>query len=139
MLSCTPDGVINFISEGYGGRTSDLAIVEDCDFLTKLKSGMHIMADRGFKHLEPLLCQKGCKLVRPPSVLADEQSTSQEVRTAKRIAALRIHVERVIGRIRDFKILLPHACVDNHHIQRMDSIVIIACALINIQSPIMKY
>ncbi|KAI5707564.1 hypothetical protein M8J77_004980 [Diaphorina citri] len=55
LISCTPDGSINYISKGYGGRTSDVEIVKDCGYLEKLKPGMVIMADRGFKALESIL------------------------------------------------------------------------------------
>ncbi|KAF9801549.1 hypothetical protein SFRURICE_015043, partial [Spodoptera frugiperda] len=49
------------------------------------------------------------------------------------IASLRIHVERVIRRLREFYMLKPHACVNLKHVKILDDIVIIACALINLQ------
>ncbi|KAK5647949.1 hypothetical protein RI129_002841 [Pyrocoelia pectoralis] len=113
LISCTPDGIVNFISTGYGGRTSDAVIVENCGLLEVLPPGVAIMADRGFKHIEHLLVTKGCVLVRPPSVSASLKSSKAEVLETKRIASLRIHVERVIRRLREFTFLTPHACIDN--------------------------
>ncbi|GLV33581.1 hypothetical protein CBL_21224, partial [Carabus blaptoides fortunei] len=55
---------------------------------------MEIIADRGFKHVEQLLISKKCKLVRPPSVYSSTKPTKKEVMESKRIASLRIHVER---------------------------------------------
>lgn len=138
LISCTPDGLVNFISEGYGGRASDVLIVEDCGFLDKLHPNMQIMSDRGFKNISHLLQQKGCELVRPPSVAAGTRSTAEEVKHAKRIAALRIHVERVIGRLREFNMLLPHACIDNHLIPNFDYVINIACGIINLQDHLIK-
>lgn len=138
LISCTPDGLVNYISGGYGGRSTDFNITEDCGFLDRLSPGMQIMADRGFKNLASLLQQKGCELIRPPSVSSKVQSTKQEVKESKRIAALRIHVERVIGRLREFGMLEPHACLDNHLVPYSDYIIIIACGIINLQDHIIK-
>uniref|UniRef100_A0A8D8QTW0 THAP-type domain-containing protein n=1 Tax=Cacopsylla melanoneura TaxID=428564 RepID=A0A8D8QTW0_9HEMI len=55
LISSTPDGFINFISKGYGGRASDVQIVEDSKYLEMLKPNMCVMADRGFKSLDAVL------------------------------------------------------------------------------------
>lgn len=76
----------------------------------------------------------GCFLVRPPSVSTGKASTKEEPMETKRIAALRIHVERAIGRIREYKLTAPHACVDTKAIDMLDDVVIISCGLVNLQS-----
>lgn len=138
LISCTPDGLVTFISDGYGGRATDVMIVEDCSFLNYLQPGTAIMADRGFKDISHLLIKKNCTLIRPPSVSTATACTKEEVKQAKRIAALRINVERVISRLREFHILLPHACVDHHLVPVIDDIIIIACGLINMQDFLIK-
>lgn len=40
MIACTPDGTVAYLSNGYGGRATDSAIVEDCSFLEQLIPGM---------------------------------------------------------------------------------------------------
>ena len=73
MVSITdPDGLINFISSDYGGRVSDVEIVKKGNFIDKLRPGVCVMADKGFKHLQQHLLAKGCNLVRPPSVSANK-------------------------------------------------------------------
>lgn len=134
LISCTPDGIINFISTAFGGRTSDAIIIEHSGFLDILPPNVSIMADRGFKHIEHLLVARNCKLVRPPSVSSNIKSTKAEVLETKRIASLRIHVERVIRRLREFAFLAPHACIDNKLIPHTDHIIKIVCGLINLQS-----
>ena len=47
--------------------------------------------------------------------------------------SVRIHTERIIKLIRDFKI--PHATVNSHLVQRLDNIMIIACGIINFSKP----
>lgn len=136
LVSCTPDGLVNFVSPGYGGRATDTAIAENSGFLEMLKAGMQIMADRGFKNMSHILEMKGCVLVRPPTVSSNNQSSTQEVKESKRIASLRIHVERVIGRLKEFKILTE--VIDHNLIQSFDCIVYIACGLINLQPCLFK-
>ncbi|KAK5650156.1 hypothetical protein RI129_001185 [Pyrocoelia pectoralis] len=138
LISSTPDGLINFISVGYGGRVSDAALFEDCKFLDILPDHSTVMADRGFKQIETLLNKKGCTLVRPPSVAADEKMSKEDVILTKRIASVRIHIERVIKRIRDFKMLAPHAVIGAEIIQKLDSAITVACAIINLQQPIIN-
>lgn len=48
QISITPQGVIFFISKGWGGRISDKRITENCGFLDKLLPGDLVLADRGF-------------------------------------------------------------------------------------------
>ena len=48
LIGITPQGTISFVSKGWGGRTSDKHITEQCGFLDKLDIGDLILADRGF-------------------------------------------------------------------------------------------
>ncbi|XP_026736345.1 uncharacterized protein LOC113499939 [Trichoplusia ni] len=138
LVSSTPNGLVNYISQGYGGRISDVCLVETCDFLKCLPSGSHVMADRGFKHIEPLLFAIGCKLTRPPSVVSGNKLSKEEVKETKKIASLRIHIERVIRRIREFSFLKSHACVNNNLLGKLDDIIVIACGLINLQNSLIN-
>lgn len=138
LVGCAPDGLINYISKGFGGRTSDITIVNESGFLDLPESGADIMADRGFKHIDEVLASKNVVLVRPPSVSSKTKNTKTEVKEAKRIASLRIHIERVISRIREFEILAPHACVHNKLVAHLDNISIIVCGIINIQNFLIK-
>ncbi|CAH2104974.1 unnamed protein product [Euphydryas editha] len=138
LISSTPDGVINFVSDGFGGRTSDLKIFEESGFMDILPPGACIMADRGFKHIEGVLTKKQFHLIRPPSVSNTKKTSKDEVLRSKKIASLRIHIERVIRRLREFAFLKPHACVDHFLIPHLDYSIIICCALVNLQAPLIK-
>ncbi len=117
MISSTPNGLVNYISPGFGGRVTDTCLVETCDFLQSLTRGMCVMADRGFKHVEQYLNRAGVHLVRPPSVATGTKLTKTKARQTKQIASLRIHIERVIRRLRQFYMLKPHACVNKNFIK----------------------
>lgn len=138
LLATTPDGYICFVSAGFGGRTSDANIVESSGFLDVLPPNCTVLADRGFKHIDTILNKKNIKLLRPPSVSKDTKMSKQEAIKSKVIASLRIHVERVIRRVRLFKFLKPHSVINNKLIQHTDEVIIVACGLINLQNPIIK-
>ena len=66
-MSCTPAGIVSFISPGQGGLASDRKIVktvEDCGILDKFEHNDICMADRGF-NIQDLLLSREVKLVIP--------------------------------------------------------------------------
>ncbi|KAJ8677150.1 hypothetical protein QAD02_012937 [Eretmocerus hayati] len=138
LISVTADGLITLISDGVAGRATDVSVVENCGYLDVLPGGCSVLADRGFKLLDLLLQKKKCKLIRPPSVQKETKISKKEVKLTKQIASIRIHVERAINRIRNYRILDIHARIDNHLIGHLDSMVNIVCGLVNLQSPIIK-
>ncbi|CAH2010191.1 unnamed protein product [Acanthoscelides obtectus] len=138
LVSCTPNGLINFISSGFGGRTTDVQIVEKSDFINVIPENCIIMADRGFKHIETILHKKSASLLRPPSISAKQKLTKAEVNKTKIIAALRVHIERLIRRLREFAMLKPHACIRSRIVHLLDHAVIIVCGLVNLQERLIK-
>ena len=64
--------------------------------------GDSVMADRGFT-ITDMLDARGVRLNIPPMKTRD-QFTQNELTTTRRIASLRIHVERAIGRIKVLKL-----------------------------------
>lgn len=129
------------ISPGYSSRITDVQLVEDSNFVDCLEPCVSILADRGFKHIEELLLQKGINLIRPPSVSSNTKLSQQDVIKTKQIASLRIHIERVIRRLREFAMLKPHSVVNSVNkklLKHLDDCVIIVCALINLQGGIIK-
>lgn len=138
LISSTPDGFINYVSSGYGGRISDVLLLESCGFLDVIPPGCTVMADRGFKHIDRLLSEKQCKLVKPPSVSSTTTPTRLEVIETKRIASLRIHIERVIRRVREFNYVKPHSVINHNLVGYTDHVVRIVAGLINLQSPIIR-
>lgn len=75
--------------------------------LDLLGLGDSVMADCGFT-IADMLDLRGLTLNIPPTKVND-QLTPSELTTTRRIANLRIHVERTIGRIKNFKHLGKHS------------------------------
>ncbi|XP_065182332.1 uncharacterized protein LOC135823698 [Sycon ciliatum] len=105
LIGISPGGVVTYLSKLFTGRASDKFIVSHSGFLDLIEHGDNVMADKGFE-IRDLLLPKRATLNIPP-FLGQQRSqfTAQEVDDTRRIAALRIHVERAIARLRCFRIL----------------------------------
>ncbi|XP_065890698.1 uncharacterized protein [Dysidea avara] len=104
LIGVTPSGAISFVSEAYEGSISDRKLVEVSGLLDKLEPGDEVMADKGFT-IHDLLIPRGVRLNIPPFLQGKVQMTPNDVFLTKKIAHLRVHVERSIGRVKEFKIL----------------------------------
>ena len=104
LLGISPGGVITFILELWGGRVSDKAITEKSELLDLLEPSDNVIADRGF-NLSELLHANCVTLNIPPFLGQRQQLSSLEVIGTRRIASIRIHVERAIGSMRNHRLL----------------------------------
>lgn len=138
LVGISPDGQIMHVSEAILGRNTDMQITLESKFVEKVPAGKDVMADRGFKGIESLLHAKGSRLIRPPSTNQNVQLTKQQNHEGKKIASLRIHVERLIRRLREFEMLAPHATIHHSLQHHMYDVVKIAAALVNLQGPLIK-
>jgi hypothetical protein len=138
VVGITPDGYISFVSKCFGGRVSDVEICKKSGYLDSLSKGMVIMADRGFKYLHNQMVMRHCSLVRPPSVQSGTPMTEAQCMQTKEIASLRIHVERLIVRLREYAMISPHARLSHHLIPVADYVVKIAAGLTNLCRPLIR-
>ena len=136
LIGITPQGSIAFISSGWGGRVSDVHLTENCGLLSKLLPGDVILADRGFtiEHSAGMYC---AEVKIPPFTKGKKQLSKLEVDSAHQLAQVRIHVERVIGVLRQkYSILqstLPINMIksDGEDKSSVDKIVVVCSALCN--------
>jgi len=112
MIGISPRGDVTHISDAFGGSTSDRQIVEQSELLSeeKFSPGDSIMADRGFI-VQDLFCLKQVQVNIPTVMRGLTQLPAEKVVKDRRIASKRVHVERVIGLGKVFKILKD----DLHH------------------------
>lgn len=104
LVGIAPFGAVTFVSDLYGGHASDKEIVESCGILDRLEEGDSVMADRGFE-IQDLLVVRGCSLNIPPFMRCKDRLDPEEETETRQIAAVRIHVERAIERIKNYNIL----------------------------------
>ena len=137
LIGITPQGSVSFISKGWGGRVSDLHLTEHCGILNNLLPGDLVLADRGFNIQESIGIY--CAEVKlPPFTKGKPQLSQLEVDTAREVAHVWIHVERVIGLLRQkFTYLggvLPInviMCDSSSDLSMIDKVVVVCCALCN--------
>ncbi|EDO41516.1 predicted protein, partial [Nematostella vectensis] len=99
LIGITPQGSISFVSEAWGGRTSDKYLTDNCGILKLLKPGDLVMADRGFT-IEESVGLYQAKLAIPAFTRGKDQLDPVDIEKTRGIANVRIHVERVIGLLR---------------------------------------
>ena len=137
LIGITPQGSIFLISKGYGGRVSDKFIVDHCSFLNNLIPGDVVLADRGF-NIETSVAMMGATLNIPAFTRGKSQLSATEVESTRKIARVRIHVERVIRSLRQkYSILRSVIPIDflkscDEDIITLDKITVVSCALVNL-------
>ena len=104
LVGISPGGALTFISDLWGGRVSDHHLTQHSGLLELLEPGDNVMADRGFS-IQDLLAPQQVTLTIPPFMENVSQLKPRDVTKTRQIAEARIHVERVIGRIKNYRIL----------------------------------
>ena len=132
FLSVSPIPHINFVSRLFSGSISDKEIVSKCGFLEQLNPGDVIMADKGF-NIQDLLALYHTRLLAPP--LMKKGNISAQTSTAtRRIAKPRVHVERLIRKLKCFNIL--RGVIPLTFKPYVNSIIKVCAALVNLQPSI---
>ena len=144
LIGITPQGTVSYISEGWGGRTSDKYITEHCSLLSNLVPGDTVLADRGFDISDSV--GSYCSTLKTPTFTRGKSQLSGiEVEQTRKIANVRIHVERVIGNIRKkFSLLSGTQPIDFISSQDesktlLDKIVYVCCALANMCNSVIPF
>ena len=103
LVGISPLGVVSFMSELYTGSISDKELTKASGLYKLLSPGDDVMADKGF-NIQDDLAKYGVTLNIPAFLKGSSQFTIQETQHNKKIASLRIHVEREIERIKNWHI-----------------------------------
>ena len=136
LIGITPQGTVAFISKGSGRRASDVHITEHSGLFRHLLPGDVVLADRGFNIQEA--AGMYCAEVKiPPFTKGKKQLSKMEVDSAHKLSSIRIHIECVIGMVRQKYTILQSTlpinmvmCGDSD-ISAVDKMVTVACALCN--------
>ncbi|VDI78588.1 Hypothetical predicted protein [Mytilus galloprovincialis] len=129
LVACTPGGTVSFVSHATGGDMSDVELVRRCGILDLFEEGDKVMADKGFNNKDDFLLGD-VELIIPAFARKNIQFRESKNISNTEISNARIHVERVIGRMKDFKILqgpIPLILSDV-----VDNIVFVCGCLVNL-------
>ena len=142
LIGISPSGCVIFLSPCWGGRASDRVITMQSGLIDKLLPGDVVLADRGFT-MKDDFAVRGVELMVPAFTRGKKQLSAEDVEKSRQMSRARIHVERVIGRVKDFRILrdtLPIALVRNkgYSLQTaVEKIVVVVCSIVNMNKAIL--
>lgn len=134
LVGISPTGAFTFVSQLWSGGASDRHITMKSGLIDKLEPNDDCMADRGF-NIRDLVTKRRATLNIPPFSKGKQLSTKACTQT-RRIAAVRIHVERAIQRLKGFKILQGVLPISLASIA--DQTVTVCAALCNLMKPLVK-
>ena len=128
LVGIAPNGFISLISDLVPGRMSDKEITINSGLIDGMVAGDSVMADRGFL-IDEYLAKRKVKLNISPFMSGKSQLSPDEEEETRSIARVRIHVERVIERIKNYQILsfvFPNSMASD-----LNKIWVICCYLVN--------
>ena len=117
------------MSPAYGGLATDRYNVEDTNISSRFTPGFMVLFDKGF-NVQDLFLQNQVKCELQPFLRSKRKFTRSEYH-GKSVARARIHNERVMSRLKEFR-LLEHSLPINM-IDMCDHIWTIAEVFVNLQ------
>ena len=135
LIGISPAGAVTFLSPGWGGRTSDKQLTIESGVLDFLIFGDSILADKGFL-IAGEVAARGAVLAIPSFTRGKSQMPAKDVDQSRKIAHVRIHVERVIGRLKTFKIL--NSTIPISQVDLLNDVMIVALVVCNNESVVSK-
>ncbi|CAK1592233.1 unnamed protein product [Parnassius mnemosyne] len=120
LIGITPGGFISFKSKVAGGRKTDSQMTVESRLVDLLETGDVVLADKGFPSIKKVIDESGkeVKIVTPPFLANKNELSQEETQRTYDIARVRIHVERIMQRLRIYWVLdkIPHNlfnCIDD--------------------------
>ncbi|XP_074113957.1 uncharacterized protein LOC141537018 [Cotesia typhae] len=137
LIGITPGGFISLRSDVAGGRKSDSQLTIESGLLDLLEDGDIVLADKCFPDIKTVIDASGKKvqMVMPPFLEKKNEFSSEETQQTYSVARVRIHVERIMQRLRTYQILHK---IPQHLFHCIDDILHICCVLVNLQPPIIS-
>ncbi|XP_054599835.2 uncharacterized protein [Nothobranchius furzeri] len=125
LTGIAPHGAATFVSSLYQGATSDKEILKQSGIAALLNPSKAIMVGKGFLVEDCVPCN-----VHIPTFLSQRAQLSRpEIRKTRSIVRLRVHVERVIRRVKEHKLfstVIPFSITGD-----INQLFAVACLLVN--------
>lgn len=101
LVGLSPHGALTFVSSLFHGSISDRELFRHSGIASLLTPDMDVMVDRGF-FIDELVPGK---VHRPAFLFQPTQMSEVDVLKAQSVARLRVHVKRLLGRVKENKLL----------------------------------
>lgn len=135
LIAVSPAGIITYISKGFTVKATDKYIFNEEHLIDLFERNDAIMTDKGFL-IENELEAKGIVLHRPIFKKHNQQFTKEESQFNAVLSAARVHVERVIQRMKIYKIL--RSPVSTGLFCAINEITYIIGCMVNLSEPILN-
>lgn len=104
LAGISPGGLTSYVSPAYGGSTSDRQIIERSRVPQLCDTGDSVMADKGF-NVQDIFAPYNVTVNIPTFFKKKNRMGGKSVLHDRKIASKRVHVERIIGLAKTYKIL----------------------------------
>ena len=104
VIGGSPGGLVTYISPAFGGSTSDRQIIERSNLPRSCDPKDEVMADKGF-NCEDLFIPYQVSVNMPTFFKKKNRMSSSTVLSDRKIASKRVHIERLIGLGKTYRIL----------------------------------
>ncbi len=104
LVGCSPGGLVSHVSTAYGGSASDRQICERGNLGGMCEPGDSIMADKGF-NVQDMFVAHDVRINIPSFFKKKNRMSGATVLKDRKLASKRVHVERIIGLAKTYKIL----------------------------------
>ncbi|XP_033216928.1 uncharacterized protein LOC117172804 isoform X2 [Belonocnema kinseyi] len=123
LVSCTIDGVINFVSPWYPKNEKDLTVLRSSGYIKILEKGITVIANRKFIGIEKVLREKNCSLI--------EHSSAQCKFRTDTLASYKKKLRLIFDSLREFEYIGTKACIHKDDLLILNHILVITSAIVN--------
>jgi hypothetical protein len=101
----TPGGLVNVVSDAYGGWTSDRQIVEHSNIVQLCEPGDNVMADKGF-NVQDLFARMDVTVNLPTFFKKRNRISGKIILSNRKVSSKLVHIERIISLGKTYKLLI---------------------------------
>ncbi|XP_069356230.1 uncharacterized protein [Maniola hyperantus] len=131
LIGIAPSGLITYISPCYGGSASDRQIIERSSILNKFEFNDEVMVNEGLNVQDIFLAHR-VKV----NMTTFSRKRNQILTRDRKIVSKRVHVERIIGMLKTYKILTQ--AMTQTETALASDITFIVAMLVNFRSDVIK-
>lgn len=131
VVGSTPGGLLSHIPQSFGGSASDRQLIERSNLVDKCDPHDSVMADKGF-NVQDIFAMKDISVNIPTFMTGKNRLPGLSVLRDRKIASKRVHIERIIGLAKTYKILQQPMNVTESALA--SEIIFVCCMMCNFRN-----